>query len=167
MLIYDHNKRFVGIDDDDLRLLGFSTTQELLSACEDIADLFVKKPGYVHNFKNFQWIDFVLHSDAEQSKAIINSGKKSFACDIVIKPFHMLDGGGQEAYSVQLQHIKPLSGSESAEVHAAAAAAPVPPTPEIKPEPVAEAVPETPTAAAEPVIPEVPELPQEEDLPRF
>jgi HPt (histidine-containing phosphotransfer) domain-containing protein len=160
LLIYDHNKRFVGIDDEDLRLLGFSTTQELLSACEDIADLFVKKPGYVHNFKNFQWIDFVLHSEAENAKAIINSGKKSFSCDIVIKPFHMLDAAGQEAYSIRLQHIKPLSGSESAEVHAAAAAAPQAPTPPVEPEPV------IPAAPVVEEVPEMPELPQD-DLPRF
>ena len=44
MLIYDHNKNFVGIDDDDLRLLGFSTTEELKAACSDIAEFFVKKP---------------------------------------------------------------------------------------------------------------------------
>ncbi len=164
MLIYDHNKNFVGIDDDDLRLLGFSTTEELKAACSDIAEFFVKKPGYVHNFKNFQWIDFVLHSDSENLKAIVNTGPKHFACDIQIRPFHLLAEPAAEAYAVTLQHIKPLSAAE--------AGTPSGPVTESAPiAPVAEPAPVVAERTAEPVIPETPAPvtppPLHEELPSF
>ena len=166
MLIYDHNKTFLGIDDEDLRLFGFSTTEELLEACDNIADLFVKKPGYIHNFKNFQWIDFVLHSDAEHSKAIVDTGKKSFACDIAIKPFHLVESPGEQAYAVHLQHIKPLTSAEAAP---AASSTPEPvqmpstPSTSLNMAETSAAMPEAPTV--EETLPLMPEL--QEDLPRF
>ena len=162
MLIYDHNKTFLGIDDEDLRLLGFSSTAELLETCDNIADLFVKKPGYIHNFKNFQWIDFVLHSDSEHSKAIVDTGTKSFSCDIVIKPFHLVQAPGEQAYAVHLQHVKPLSSSGAAPALSETAA---PQTPSAPSAPAAEPA----IAAVAPSAPIIdtalPEIPDE--LPRF
>ncbi len=169
-MIYDHNKNFVGIDDGDLHLLGFATANELVASCENFADFFVKKPGYIHNFKNFQWIDFVLHADAESSKAIIDTGNKSFACEIVIKPFHLLNEPDKEAYSVTLQHVRPLNAAEESGIQTAPSAAPLTPPPafgsapeEMKleapdlqmPEPE---LPETPQIPEDPVFNEVPEV---------
>jgi len=176
LLIYDHNKNFVGIDDEDLRILGFTKVDELLAVCEDLADLFVKKPGYLHNFKNFEWIDFVLHSESDNSKAIVNSGKRSFSCDIVIKPFYMLQTPQNEAYAIYLQHIKAVDAAElaalgvSAPEPKAATAEPVAVKPAPKIEPVAAAVPK-PAAPVmpEPVVPvRTPEpAPILDDLPSF
>lgn len=104
MIIYNQHKEFIGIDDDDLRLLGFTSLGKLLEQCNDIAELFVKKPGYIHDFKNFQWIDFVMHAHADISKAIIRTQQKEFTCDIVIKPFHLTQSPDSEAYAVYLQH---------------------------------------------------------------
>ncbi len=108
MLIYNQNKEFVGIDDEDLRLLGFSSLNDLLARCSDIAELFVKRPGYIHDFKNFQWIDFVMHADADVSRAIIRTGEKEFSCEIIIRPFHLTQSPDDEAFAISLQHIQPL-----------------------------------------------------------
>lgn len=116
MLLYNHNKEFLGIDDDDLRLLGYQSFSELLSECHDFADLFVKKPGYIHNFKNFQWIDFVLHAEAEESKAIVHAKGRNFSCQIVIKNLYLSSAPSEEAYVIELKHIAPLSSAEDAEV---------------------------------------------------
>lgn len=116
MLLYNHNKEFLGIDDEDLRLLGYQSFSELLSECHDFADLFVKKPGYIHNFKNFQWIDFVLHAEAEESKAIVHAKGRNFSCQIVIKTLFLSSAPSEEAYVIELKHIAPLSSAEDAEV---------------------------------------------------
>lgn len=115
MLIYNQNKEFIGIDDEDLRLLGYPSLKDLLSRCSDIAELFVKRPGYIHDFKNFQWIDFVLHADADVSKAIIRTDTKEFSCDIVIRPFHLTQSPDEEAFAVSFLHIQPLGISSAAD----------------------------------------------------
>ena len=116
MLIYDNNKNFLGIDDDDLKHLGFATAASLFDHCSDFADLFVKRPGYIHNFKNFEWIDFVLHADAEDAKAIIHTPSKNFTCNLVIRPFYLSATPSNEGYLIQLQGLKPLSAEEDAKI---------------------------------------------------
>ena len=45
MLIYDHNKEFIGIDQESLKLLGYERFEDLIHDHKDVAELFVKKPG--------------------------------------------------------------------------------------------------------------------------
>ncbi|MBN2896106.1 MAG: hypothetical protein JXK05_09485 [Campylobacterales bacterium] len=116
MLIYDHNKKFLGIDDNDLKHLGFNDATALFDLCGDFADLFVKRPGYIHNFKNFEWIDFVMHADAEVAKAIIHTPKRNYSCKLHIKPFYLVNAPGKEGYQVHLQGLKPLSSEEDAQI---------------------------------------------------
>ena len=63
MLIYNYQKEFVGIDESDLKALGFSDLAQLRSESADFANFFVKTPGFVHNFKHVHWIDFVTCAD--------------------------------------------------------------------------------------------------------
>ncbi len=112
MLIYNHNKELVGIDDETLHHLGYKTLASFLESYSDVAELFVKKPGYIHNFQNFPWIDFVLHADAEDTKAIIQNDKKHFSCTIAITPIYLSDAPEQEGYVVHLKHIKSLNGDD-------------------------------------------------------
>ncbi len=149
MLIYDHTKTLIGIDDDDLHLLGFISAEELFGACTDIADFFIKQPGYIHNFKNFQWIDFVLHAESQNSRAIVDTGRKHFSCELLIKPFHLLQSPDREAYAVYLQHVQPLKTGETPK---APTVTPPPPPP----------VPET--AAPKPVTEAAAELPKFDDV---
>jgi len=110
VLIYNHNKELVGIDDESLHHLGYKTLAAFFEDNRDVAELFVKKPGYIHNFQNFPWIDFVLHADAEDTKAIIQNDKKHFSCNISITPIFLSDAPAQEGYVVHFKHIKSLSG---------------------------------------------------------
>lgn len=110
MLIYNHNKELVGIDDESLHHLGYKTLAEFFQYYSDVSELFVKKPGYIHNFQNFPWIDFVLHSDAEDIKAIIQNDKKHFSCNISITPVFLSDAPDREGYLVHFKHIKSLGG---------------------------------------------------------
>ncbi len=113
MLLYNQRKEFVGIDADDLSSLGFSNINELLSESNDFADLFVKKPGYIHNFKNFSWIDFILHSETGESKAIIHAKGKNYSCLLHVANFHFVSEEG--GFGIVIKKLRKLSGAEDAQ----------------------------------------------------
>jgi len=139
VLIYDHNKTFIGIDEESLALLGYDQFEELIHDHKDVAELFVKKPGFIHNFTNFPWIDFVLHAESDDAKVIIAGRSKSFSATISIAVLHLSQAPSETAYIVNLKNIQSyqLDASEQPEQ------APVTFTPEVKevvttPEPVVE-----------------------------
>lgn len=117
MLIYNHKKEFLGIDEQDLTSLGFSTLSELKEEAEDIAELFVKEPGHIHNFKHVHWIDFAECSDSiENSKVIIKTSSKNFKCHLEIKTAYLNDNPEEKAFLVYLQNLKEVSVNENGEV---------------------------------------------------
>ena len=117
MLIYDHNKTFIGIDEESLALLGYDQFEDLIREHKDVAELFVKKPGFIHNFTNFPWIDFVLHAESDDAKVIIAGRSKSFSATISISVLHLSQAPDETAYMVNLQNIKSyqLDASEQPE----------------------------------------------------
>ena len=116
MLIYNHEKEFVGISEDGLKLLGCATLNELLSECYDVADLFVKRPGYIHNFKNFNWIDFIQHAEAEESKAIVYIKGKIFSCNLSIKHFYLTGTPDTHGYEIHMNHVQMITGDQAANI---------------------------------------------------
>lgn len=114
MLLFNYKKEFVGIDEIDLTLLGFKTLSELQNEVDDFADLFVKKPGFIHNFKHVNWIDFVECADSpENAKAIININAKNFQCFMSVTTLYLTDEPTSKAYTVHLQNIKELTDNET------------------------------------------------------
>jgi len=114
MLIYSHDKEFLGIDESDLKAFSISNLTELQSQTADFADLFVKIPGYIHNFKNIHWIDYVACGESgEEQKVIIKIKDKSYLTSISIKTIYLIDNPSQKAYIVNLNNIRNLSVSES------------------------------------------------------
>ncbi len=106
MLIYDHNKEFIGIDEESLKLLGYERFEDLTREHRDVAELFVKKPGYIHNFTNFPWIDFVLHAESEETKVIIAGKNKSFSAIVDITKLYLTKAPNEDAYLVRLKNIQ-------------------------------------------------------------
>ena len=114
MLIYNFAKKFIGIDENDLKALGFSNLSQLRSEAADFADLFVRTPGYVHNFQHVHWIDFVFCAEsAEESKVIINVKSKSYMASLSISKAYLTDNPSSEAYFVSLNNLRALSAKES------------------------------------------------------
>ena len=117
MLIYNSQKEFLGIDEQDLETLGFKSFTELRAQAADFADLFVKTPGYIHNFKHVHWIDFITCADStEMPKVIIYANEKSFRCNINITTAYLVDSPSQKAYLVTLQNIRELTKNENSEI---------------------------------------------------
>jgi len=117
VLIYDHNKEFIGIDQESLKVLGYERFEDLIHEHKDVAELFVKKPGYIHNFTNFPWIDFVLHAESDDAKVIIAGKKKAFSATIEVSTLHLKQSPEEEAFLVTLKNIKDyqLDASEKPE----------------------------------------------------
>lgn len=113
MLIYNYQKEFIGIDESNLKALGFSSLSQLIDEVDDFADLFVKTPGYIHNFKHVHWIDFVTCAESNQeSKVIINVNGKNFRCNLDVKGFYLKDDPSNMGYAVKLVNLRTLSQGE-------------------------------------------------------
>ncbi len=114
MLIYNYEKEFLGIDKKDLNTLGFADLASLRAEVADFADLFVKTPGYIHNFKHVHWIDFITCAESnEKPKAIINVNSKNFKCNLSVTTAFLVDNPGSEAYLVHLTNLHLLSDEEN------------------------------------------------------
>ncbi|QOP46342.1 Hpt domain-containing protein [Sulfurimonas paralvinellae] len=114
MLIYNYQKEFLGIDEKDLKTLGFNSLSELRAEVTDFADLFVKTPGYVHNFQHVHWIDFINYADvSEESKVLINVNSKTFKATLSVSTIFLIDNPTSPAYMIYLNNLRPLSKSEN------------------------------------------------------
>lgn len=114
MLIYNYQKEFLGIDEKDLKTLGFKDLAGLRAEVTDFADLFVKTPGYVHNFKHVHWIDFIACAESsEESKVIINVNNKNYKSTVQITTAYLVDEPSSKAYMIHLNNLRELSANES------------------------------------------------------
>jgi len=117
MLIYNFQKEFLGIDESDLRKLGFANLSELRAEAADFADLFVKTPGFIHNFKHVHWIDFIECAESmDSANVIIHANNKNFKCTIDIQIAFLVDAPSQKAYLIHLNNLRELSKAESDQV---------------------------------------------------
>lgn len=112
MLFYNHKHEFIGIDEEGLKLLNYATLNDLLSVCDDVADLFAKEPGYIHNFKSFGWIDFLLHADSDARSAIVHAHGRTFSCTLSVHNLYLCSNPEENGYMVDMTHIQTISGDE-------------------------------------------------------
>lgn len=120
MLIYNYKKEFLGIDEDDLKSLGLSNLTDLREEAADFADLFVKTPGFIHNFEHVHWIDYITCSlSGVESKAVIHVKNKNYTTAINIQTIYLVDSPSKKAYIVNLSNIRPLSNTETQKISAA------------------------------------------------
>jgi HPt (histidine-containing phosphotransfer) domain-containing protein len=122
MLIYNYQKEFLGIDEKDLKTLGFETLAELKAEVNDFADLFVKTPGYIHNFKHVHWIDFVAYAnEGEESKVLISINAKTFTAKITLQRAYLADHPSKTAFFIHLNGLRSLSNDETQNIASEAA----------------------------------------------
>jgi HPt (histidine-containing phosphotransfer) domain-containing protein len=113
MLIYNYKKEFLGIDEADLEAFGLATLADLRAESADFADLFVKTPGCIHNFKHVHWIDYVLDKDGAEAKVIIHIKNKNYSAGLTINTVYLVDNPAKKAFGVVLTNVKALSASQS------------------------------------------------------
>lgn len=106
MLIYNQKKEFVGISEDTLRSIGYNSATELQEDAIDFADLFENKPGFLHNFKNFSWLEYILHSEQDNTKARIRCNGKIYESGFKIENYAFIVSGENEpGFSVELTDL--------------------------------------------------------------
>jgi hypothetical protein len=114
MLIYNSKKEFLGIDEEDLKTLGFSNLAELQTEAAHFEDLFLRTPGYIHNFKYVHWIDYIVYGDStEQPKAILHTKNRDFFCNLKVTATYMSDDPSSKAYIIYLENLKALSSAQA------------------------------------------------------
>ncbi|MDK9692951.1 MAG: hypothetical protein OEL19_01730 [Sulfurimonas sp.] len=117
MLIYNYKKEFLGIDESDLKALGFSSVAELLTATADFADLFIKAPGLIHNFNHVHWIDYIACNESgADAKAIISAKDRKFTTNVAVKTIYLIDNPSQKAFIIELLNLKSLSQTQEAQI---------------------------------------------------
>ena len=129
MLVYNFQKEFIGIDESDLKILGFQDLEKLRAQSADFADLFLKTPGFVHNFTHIHWIDYVASaSSLEESKAIIHTNNQNYKCNLDIKTVYLVDNPSKKAYLINLLNLRVLSSDELEQIKADIEQKPAPAT---------------------------------------
>jgi len=128
MLIYNSKKEFLGIDEHDLKLLGFETLSDLRAEAADFADMFVRIPGYIHNFEYLHWIDYIVYGGTTNPKAVITAKGKHYQCNLSISTIYLSDAAASKAYLINLQNVRELTQSEVDEISEDLARKPKPAT---------------------------------------
>ncbi|MBL4730635.1 MAG: Hpt domain-containing protein [Sulfurimonas sp.] len=114
MLLFNAQKKFIGIDAKDLQTLGYANLSAFVSEIDDFADMFVKKPGFIHNFKHVNWIDFVECADSlENAKVIITTNSKNFQCFLSVETMYLTDEPSSKSFLVHLHQIKELTDTQT------------------------------------------------------
>ncbi|BCD62669.1 hypothetical protein NitYY0826_C1552 [Nitratiruptor sp. YY08-26] len=73
MILYDAQKRIIAINEQTLEMLGYSSLEEFKKEVTDLSQFFVKKPGYIHQFRSFHWIDYVLTNTTVTHRALLQT----------------------------------------------------------------------------------------------
>jgi hypothetical protein len=71
LILYDKKGTFLGMGQDELSMLGYEDMHDFVNNYSDFADLFIKRPGYISKFKNFFWIDYMLHSGTPNKNVVL------------------------------------------------------------------------------------------------
>ena len=109
MLLYNHKKELIGVDNKLLETLGLQNIQELLEQTQDFADLFVKEPGYVHNFKHVHWIDYLcVAEDGEMPKVMIELQQTRYTAQMEVQNIYLTDAPTQKGFVVNLFNLRPV-----------------------------------------------------------
>ncbi len=113
MIVYNDKKEFIGIEEKDLQQFGLNDFAELLHEVDDFADLFVKTPGHIHNFKHVHWIDFIASADSiDQNKVILKVKGKNYRANIELSNFYLVGNTQKNGYAVELKNVRSLTNEE-------------------------------------------------------
>ncbi len=114
MVLYNYEKKFVGIAQKDLQALNLASLAELYTEAAEFADLFVKTPGYIHNFKHVHWIDFIKSADSlDENRVIISIKGKNYKATLDLQEFFFTDNPDKPGYGIVLNGVRELTKEES------------------------------------------------------
>lgn len=113
MLIYDFKKKFMAVDENTLRLLGFDTLEGVLNEVDDFAELFVAQPGFIYNFNHMHWLDYLACSGDAENRVQIRAKDKVFLASLSMESIYTRENPSQKAFCVYLNNLRLTQGSSS------------------------------------------------------
>ena len=112
MLLYRKDGTLYCVTKKALQLAGYQSLGDFLAQHKDYSELFVKKPGYIYNFENFSWINFLKHATPQQKKALLRDKEGNlYQCNIEIETYLPLEAEGgtaAELYQISLSNATPV-----------------------------------------------------------
>ena len=111
MFLYDQNKRCIAVDDESAKALGYASSAEFLDEAKDVAQFFINRPGYVYDFRNFSWIDYIIFNPGKEHRVIIPTSLGEI--DTAISVRRLKDRDGRDYYAVVLKEIDGLDVSST------------------------------------------------------
>ncbi len=84
MIFYDEYDKFLGADKASLEFFNCRDIYDFDEKIGDVANLFVKKEGYIYKFENYNWIDFVNYSEEPIKKVLISIDDAIYEAEIKI-----------------------------------------------------------------------------------
>jgi len=109
VLLYKQDGSLYCVTKKALQLAGFQTLADFLAKHRDYSELFVKKPGYIYNFENFSWINFLKHATPQQKKILLkNRDGAIFSCDVDFETYYPLEAPTDkpvEYYEITIKNV--------------------------------------------------------------
>ena len=114
MILYDSKKEMIAVSPEILDFLGFESIDEMTDKVDDIAELFVNKPGYIYNFKNFSWIDYIIFNKLKAPKVIIKTLTNELETELIVN--ELIDKKNRSKYyCVSFKNLVPVETVSSFE----------------------------------------------------
>ena len=106
MFLYNADKRCIAVDDESARALGYASSGEFLEEAADVARFFINRPGYVYDFRNFSWIDYIIFNPGKKHRVIVPTSLGEIDTEISVR--RLRDKEGRDYFAVVLKEIDGL-----------------------------------------------------------
>jgi len=116
VLIYKNDGTLSFISQKTLKLAGYDDISQFLDEYSDFSELFIKKPGYIYNFKNFSWISFLKNANnMEQKRVLIGTrDNATYECSLELEllfPVDSEEGIPEYYYQIEFKNLKLVEGT--------------------------------------------------------
>ena len=115
MLIYRNDGKLFCISKKALQLAGYHDIEHFNAEHNDYSELFVKRPGYIYNFENFSWLNFLRNANEEQKKVLINTkDNATYECELAMEtvyPVEFNENMPEFFYQIEFKNLKLSNGS--------------------------------------------------------
>jgi len=104
MILYSKNKKVLGLSLNELHILGFNSLEELNNY--GLEKLFFQKRGFVFDFNNIFWPEFVIN-EVKQSFVILKNDKEQGEIfELRVGKFYLIN---EVVYSIELENLSFLN----------------------------------------------------------
>ncbi len=115
MLIYKNDGKLFCISKKALKLAGYHDIEHFNDEHNDYSELFVKRPGYIYNFENFSWLNFLRNATEVQKRVLISTkDSATYECELAMEtiyPVEFDESTPEFFYQIEFKNLKLADGS--------------------------------------------------------